>query len=540
MNTIDYIYRFDPKNPSIKPSPPDAETARATLEDGNRMFAKWMESCRTSRVWAGEPCYVVQCNGLEVGMKRAIGETPEQAPFAVVVGCSDARVPTEMLFGQGFNDLFVIRVAGNVLGDVCLGSIEFALTALCDSVKVVVMLGHSGCGAVTGAVDCYLRPHEFWSKSFPPMLKTILQRIFVAVREAANGLKQVWGPDARLVPGYREALIDIAVCVNAAQAAFDLRQEVERAAKWEIEVLYGVFSLHNHQVSMPVNPRSPSRLKTSTWRTRRRTRESSTRSRFKWPNCSSRLRSGPPRGPQAATARPVKTVQRPTAVSSPIRFHTNSCFGRTIISARGDCRDGFSTREHARSPPSDWHGDRRKPSPRCSEATILGSRFKASEKAQHPVEHCQRMGRIAGDIQVDRQNTLDAVMDLGMVPEDPARDGTRADGDHDLRCRNCLVGLQERQFHVLGDRPGDDQAVGVTGRSDELDAESPHVEDDRAKDVQVGFGGVVAPGAHLAELERAAEQPAHLLLQGLRQIELPARSARSGPPGPWSPGGSPG
>jgi len=99
-----------------------------------------------------------------------------------------------------------------------------------------------------------LRPLKFWSKSMPPMLRTIIQRIFVAVREADNGLKESWGPDARDVPGYREALIDIAVCVNAAQAAFDLRQEVERSAKWEIEVLYAVFSLHNHQVSMPVNP----------------------------------------------------------------------------------------------------------------------------------------------------------------------------------------------------------------------------------------------------------------------------------------------
>ena len=95
----------------------------------------------------------------------AQGEMPKQAPFAVVVGCSDARVPTEMIFGQGFNDLFVIRVAGNVLGDECLGSIDFALNALSDSVKVVVMLGHSGCGAVTGAVDAYLQPFKFWSKS---------------------------------------------------------------------------------------------------------------------------------------------------------------------------------------------------------------------------------------------------------------------------------------------------------------------------------------------------------------------------------------
>ena len=88
--------------------------------------------------------YVVQCNGLEVGMNRSVGQMPKQAPFAIVVGCSDARVPIEMLFGQGFNDLFVIRVAGNVLGDVCMGSIEFALNALSESVKCVVDARSSG------------------------------------------------------------------------------------------------------------------------------------------------------------------------------------------------------------------------------------------------------------------------------------------------------------------------------------------------------------------------------------------------------------
>ena len=255
MNTIDYVYRFNPKNPSVKPSPPDAPSARRTLEDGNRMFAMWMESCRTSDVSHGEPRYVVQCNGLEVGMNRARGEVPRQAPFAVVVGCSDARVPIEMLFGQGFNDLFVIRVAGNVLGDVCMGSIEFALKALHESVRCIVMLGHLGCGAVTAAVNCYLRPLEFWSESMPPMLRTIIQRIFVAVREADNAIKESWGSGAREMPGYRGALIDTAVCLNAAHASFDVRKIVS-AANWNIEVLHGVYSLHNHQVSMPVNPRS--------------------------------------------------------------------------------------------------------------------------------------------------------------------------------------------------------------------------------------------------------------------------------------------
>jgi carbonic anhydrase len=255
MSTIDYIYRFDPKNPSLKPPPPDADAARGMLEDGNRMFANWMESCRTRDIGNDDSRYVVQCNGLEVAMNRSEGELPKQAPFAVVVGCSDARVPTELLFGQGFNDLFIIRVAGNVLGDVCMGSIEFAMNALSESVKCIVVLGHLGCGAVSGAVDSYLQPVKFWSKSNPRMLRSITQRIFVAVRESDNALKEAWGAEARDMPGYRAALVDIAVCVNAGHAAFDLRQEVERDAKWEVEVLYGVFSLLNHQVSMPVNPR---------------------------------------------------------------------------------------------------------------------------------------------------------------------------------------------------------------------------------------------------------------------------------------------
>ena len=191
-------------------------------------------------------------------MVRKQGEMPKQAPFAVVVGCSDARVPTEMIFGQGFNDLFVIRVAGNVLGDVCLGSIDFALER-----PERERQGASSCSATAAAarspaaVDAYLRPLKFWSKSTSPVLRSILQRIFVAVREAANGLDEVWGPDAREMPGYRDALIETAVCLNAAQAAFDLRQEVERAGKWEIEVLYGVYNLFNHQVSMPDNPQAP-------------------------------------------------------------------------------------------------------------------------------------------------------------------------------------------------------------------------------------------------------------------------------------------
>ncbi len=121
MNTIDYVYRLNPKNPSVKPSPPDAPSARRTLEDGNRV-AKWMESCRTSDVSQGEPRYVVQCNGLQVGMNRARGEAEQRLRRGGrVLRCPGAHRDA---LRPGINDLFVIRVAGNVLGDVCMGSIE--------------------------------------------------------------------------------------------------------------------------------------------------------------------------------------------------------------------------------------------------------------------------------------------------------------------------------------------------------------------------------------------------------------------------------
>jgi len=251
MRTIDFVYRFDPKNPSVKPTPADPEVARQNLENGNRLFSDWMNSCRTSSFSTGEPRYVVQCNGLEVGMVRAHGEMPKQAPFAVVVGCSDARVPPEMLFGQGFNDLFVIRVAGNVLADECWGSIDYALNALSESIKLVVVLGHSGCGAVTAAVDGYLDPLKYSSARTTYMLRSILHRIFVPVHQAAKGIEKVWGPDARSMPDYRRSLIEASVCLNAAHAAYNLYVEVERSWKSDVLALFGFYNLFTHQVSMP-------------------------------------------------------------------------------------------------------------------------------------------------------------------------------------------------------------------------------------------------------------------------------------------------
>jgi carbonic anhydrase len=74
-----------------------------------------------------------------------------QEPMAVVLGCSDSRVPPEVLFDQELGDLFVVRVAGNVVAPTQVGSVEFAIEAL--GTRLVVVLGHSRCGAVTAALD---------------------------------------------------------------------------------------------------------------------------------------------------------------------------------------------------------------------------------------------------------------------------------------------------------------------------------------------------------------------------------------------------
>jgi carbonic anhydrase len=74
-----------------------------------------------------------------------------QKPFAAVIGCSDSRTPPEILFDQGLGDLFVVRLAGNVLDEAALGSIEFAVSKL--GVRLVLVLGHEKCGAVSAAVE---------------------------------------------------------------------------------------------------------------------------------------------------------------------------------------------------------------------------------------------------------------------------------------------------------------------------------------------------------------------------------------------------
>jgi carbonic anhydrase len=113
-------------------SPVSAESALQKLLDGNARY-----------VSAG-PAYPNQT------VERRTEIIKGQHPFAIIVGCSDSRVPPEIIFDQGLGDLFVVRLAGHVLNDEATGSIEYAVEHL--GTRLIVVLGHAQCGAVTAVV----------------------------------------------------------------------------------------------------------------------------------------------------------------------------------------------------------------------------------------------------------------------------------------------------------------------------------------------------------------------------------------------------
>jgi carbonic anhydrase len=104
--------------------------------------------------------------------ERRIQVSKEQHPFAVILSCSDSRVPPEIVFDEGLGDLFVVRNAGHVVDDAVLGSIEYAVGHL--GVSLVVVMGHSSCGAVKAAVEGLREAH----------LKNIVRSITPAVQVA--------------------------------------------------------------------------------------------------------------------------------------------------------------------------------------------------------------------------------------------------------------------------------------------------------------------------------------------------------------------
>jgi carbonic anhydrase len=151
-----------------------AQEALALLREGNRRFVADMGNRASSPRGPRR-------------MKLAAG----QEPFAAILGCSDSRVPVEIVFDQGLGDLFVIRVAGNIVAPSLIGSIEFAAEQF--GTRLVVVLGHSRCGVIEATLEQLQRPKQYHSRN----LRSIVDFVRPAVEHVLSTTS--WGDPVALV-----------------------------------------------------------------------------------------------------------------------------------------------------------------------------------------------------------------------------------------------------------------------------------------------------------------------------------------------------
>ena len=241
---VDIIYRYDPFEAITLKNVPDSTAAMELLIGGNGRFVDILDRMhrRTEGEEAGEPM-VIKVNPISMGLPIWKGGALAQKPFALVLGCSDARVPIESIFDVSSNDLFVVRIAGNVLGTECLGSIDYAVRHL-KSLRLAVVLGHSECGAVSAAVEAYLSPNSYLDIASTHALRSLVDRIQISVRAAAGAIHEIYGADCHLHPGFRHCLRDVAVYLNAALTAYDLRREISGLdVEHPVRVVFAVYDL---------------------------------------------------------------------------------------------------------------------------------------------------------------------------------------------------------------------------------------------------------------------------------------------------------
>lgn len=248
MKTVDVIYRYQAVDATATPKPSDSEEAQRRLDEGNTAFAALLEQVKDAQ---GRTEKIIPVDARDLGLVSGEAEAPSQHPFAAVLGCSDARVPIELIFNEGPNDLFVIRVAGNILGTDVLGSLKFAVEHLGDSLKLIVVLGHSGCGAVSSAVDVFLAPGDYLSLATKHSLRNILDRLLLVIQTCAKTLATAFGSDVVRCPGYRRALIEASIVTNAALAAYSVQQELGKNNAGHLRTVYGIYLLETREVWVP-------------------------------------------------------------------------------------------------------------------------------------------------------------------------------------------------------------------------------------------------------------------------------------------------
>lgn len=192
---------------------PGPDEAYRQLLEGNARFVR------------GETQHPHEARTWRAGLESA------QHPFAVIIGCSDSRVPLELLFDQGFGDLFVIRVAGNLMARDEAGSIEYAVVHL--QTPLVAVIGHEKCGAVTAA----LGSHEKITQE-PPELRDLLAAIHVGMPETSTSLPQ----DERVAMGVEANVLN---AMRQLQTVPSVRDAIE---KGRTRVVGGTYDLQTGEV----------------------------------------------------------------------------------------------------------------------------------------------------------------------------------------------------------------------------------------------------------------------------------------------------
>lgn len=191
-------------------NPHTAESAFKELKAGNARFA------------SGHP---VHPNRSEMYRKQQAEEG--QTPLAAVLACSDSRVPVEILFDQGVGDLFVILAAGQVAGPDQVGSIEYAVEHL--GVPLVIVLGHTGCGAIAAALGGYDKPGDLGT------LLSRLKPVAEAVKDEAD--------DMRTVRATREAVLSTMEELRKRSPFLE-----EAAASGRITVKGGIYKIESGEI----------------------------------------------------------------------------------------------------------------------------------------------------------------------------------------------------------------------------------------------------------------------------------------------------
>jgi carbonic anhydrase len=200
---------------------PTAEQARQRLVEGNQRYVKGsMKACGASSP--------------EARSKLASG----QKPYAIVLSCSDSRVPPEMVFDEGLGELFVVRVAGNVADPVVLGSIEYAAEHLGS--PLIVVLGHERCGAVMAAVDAQGKA--------PGNVAAVVKAIAPAVKRAKSSTQ---GQS-------KDAIVDAAVIENARTVADGLTKQSpllkKLVAEGKLQIVPARYDLDDGTVTLLSQP----------------------------------------------------------------------------------------------------------------------------------------------------------------------------------------------------------------------------------------------------------------------------------------------